>query len=66
MAIYIYETVPRHPGETVERFEIKQSMKEPALTEHPETGVPIRRVITGGYGMMRTGEGGSTSEFSGG
>ena len=36
----------------VQRFEIKQSMKEAPLTTHPETGVPIRRVISGGFGYM--------------
>lgn len=66
MAIYVYETVPQRPGDSVERFELKQSMKDPALTEHPETGVPIRRIITGGYGIMRNGEGGPASTFSGG
>ena len=51
MATYIYETV----AEPVRRFEIQQSMKDEALTQHPETGEPIRRVITGGLGVMSTG-----------
>jgi len=48
MPTYIYETV----DEPRERFEIKQSMKDNALTLHPETGKPVRRVISGGYGMI--------------
>ena len=52
MATYIYETIPQEPGEEPVRFEIQQSMRDDALTEHPETGVPVRRVITGGFGYM--------------
>ena len=51
MATYIYETL----SEPARRFEIQQSMKDDALTKHPETGEPIRRVITGGLGLMSTG-----------
>ena len=53
MATYIYETTD--PTKPVQRFEIQQSMKEDALTKHPETGEPIRRVITGGFGYAATG-----------
>lgn len=52
MTTYVYETIPRKKGERSTRFEIRQSMKEAALTRHPETGVPIRRVPMGGYGLM--------------
>jgi predicted nucleic acid-binding Zn ribbon protein len=52
MATYIYETTD--PKQPVRRFELQQSMKDAALTEHPETGEPIRRVITGGFGYMGT------------
>lgn len=40
MPVYVYELL-----DTGERFEIVQSMKDPALTAHPETNDPIRRVI---------------------
>ena len=40
MPIYVYELV-----DTGEQFEIHQSMQDAALTKHPETGDPIRRVI---------------------
>jgi predicted nucleic acid-binding Zn ribbon protein len=52
MATYVYETIPRQPGEPVRRFEVVQSMKDKPLSRHPETGEPLRRVISGGYGVM--------------
>lgn len=55
MAIYIYETIPQKPGEKVVQFEIEQKMSEPALTKHPTTGQPVRRVITGGSGIVTHG-----------
>jgi predicted nucleic acid-binding Zn ribbon protein len=58
MATYIYETIPQEPGETPVRFEIQQSMRDDALTRHPETGAPVRRVVTGGFGIM-AGTGGA-------
>ena len=45
MPIYVYETMPADGAEPT-RFEVMQRMSEPALTEHPETGEPVRRVIT--------------------
>lgn len=55
MATYVYETIPQSPDEKPERFEIQQSMKDDALSEHPENGKPIKRVITGGYGFSVSG-----------
>jgi predicted nucleic acid-binding Zn ribbon protein len=52
MATYIYETIPDSPAEQPERFEVQQSMNEPALTRHPQSGKPVRRVIAGGYGFI--------------
>jgi predicted nucleic acid-binding Zn ribbon protein len=54
--MYLYETVPEHAGEAIDRFEVKQSFAEPALTMHPETGAPVRRVISGGMGLMTKSE----------
>jgi len=51
MPIYVYETI----NEPHRRFEVKQSMKDPALTVDPETGEPVRRVISGGYGILQKG-----------
>ena len=44
MPIYVYETMPQD-GSEGERFEIQQSMRDDALTHHPETGEPVRRVL---------------------
>lgn len=55
MATYLYETIPAKEGEKPETFEIRQSMKDAPLTKHPETGVPVRRVITGGFGFVTKG-----------
>ena len=55
MATYVYETVPQRPAEEAIQFEIVQSMKDSPLTRHPGTGVPVRRVISGGYGLMGVG-----------
>ncbi|MBE2212298.1 MAG: zinc ribbon domain-containing protein, partial [Opitutaceae bacterium] len=52
MATYVYETVPTDPTKPRRRFEVKQSMKDAPLTADPETGEPVQRVITGGYGLM--------------
>lgn len=53
MATYVYETIPTQPDEAPLRFEVVQSMKEAPLHRHPDTGEPVRRVISGGYGVMR-------------
>jgi predicted nucleic acid-binding Zn ribbon protein len=52
MATYVYETIPRQDGVAPRRFEVVQGMKEAPLSRHPETGEPVRRVISGGYGIM--------------
>jgi len=44
MPIYVYEVILDN-GQGGEQFEVFQGMNEPELTRHPETGVPIRRVI---------------------
>ena len=52
MATYVYETIPQRPGEPPRRFELVQSMKDSPLQRHPDTGEPVRRVVTGGFGLM--------------
>lgn len=44
MPTYVYEVVTEDdsPGE---QFEVFQNMAEPPLTEHPESGKPVRRVF---------------------
>jgi hypothetical protein len=56
MATYVYETIPQRDGESPRRFEVVQSMKDRALTHDPATGVPVRRVISGGFGLMGVSE----------
>ena len=56
MATYVYETIPARSGQPSRRFEVIQSMKDAPLTCHPDTGEAVRRVITGGYGLMGVGE----------
>jgi len=55
MATYLYETIPSKKGEDPQTFEVQQSMKDAPLTTHPQTGVPVRRVITGGFGFVSKG-----------
>ena len=53
MPTYIYETTDE--SKPAHRFEIQQSMKDEPLKKHPETGEPIRRLISGGLGYMAKG-----------
>ena len=55
MATYTYETIPQKKGQKPRRFEIEQKMSDNALTHDPETGLPVRRVITGGSGNIMRG-----------
>lgn len=52
MPTYVYETIPEGENESPERFEISQRMTDAALTHHPETGRPVRRLISGGSGFL--------------
>lgn len=52
MPTYLYETVPAAGSGVAERFEVKQRFNDPPLAVHPETGVPVRRVISGGMGLV--------------
>ena len=40
---YTYETIEKPHI----RFQLQHPMADPALTHHPETGAPIRRLILG-------------------
>jgi len=51
MPTYIYETISPTP----ERFEVRQGFSDPALTAHPQTGEPVRRVISGGLAVLPNG-----------
>jgi predicted nucleic acid-binding Zn ribbon protein len=45
MPTYVYEILDKKGNPTGKTFEIVQSMKDDALTEHPETGQKVRRAI---------------------
>jgi predicted nucleic acid-binding Zn ribbon protein len=55
MPTYVYETT----GKSKRRLEVKQSMRDAPLTHDPETGEPVVRVITGGYGFLEKGKAGA-------
>ena len=55
MATYTYETIPPKKGQKPRRFEAVQKMSDAALTHDPETGLPVRRIITGGCGNIMRG-----------
>jgi predicted nucleic acid-binding Zn ribbon protein len=57
MPTYVYETIPSSEDETPERFEIRQSMRDTPLSLHPESGRPVRRIISGGYGFLKVRSG---------
>ena len=45
MPIYVYEVIGQgeQPGE---QFEVFQKLTDPPLAQHPQTGQPVRRVLT--------------------
>lgn len=55
MAIYIYETIPKKPKGKPRRFEVEQKMSDAPLKTDPQSGLPVRRVITGGSGLVTHG-----------
>ena len=44
MPIYVYQVIT--PAGDGEIFEVQQSIADPALTTHPESGLPVQRVYT--------------------
>lgn len=45
MPTYVYRVVSLPETDPRAFFEVRQSMSEPALASHPETGEPVERVI---------------------
>ena len=45
MPIYVYEVI-LEDGSAGETIEILQPISAPPLTHHPETGLPVRKLIT--------------------
>jgi len=58
MPIYVYETIPGSADTAPERFEVRQSMSEAPLTQHPDSGLPVRRVLSGGLVTFTHGQSG--------
>ena len=48
MPVYVYQVV-REDGKPGAQFEIRQGIHDKALTHHPETGEPIKRVIQAAF-----------------
>lgn len=65
MTTYVYETIPQKAGQKPTQFEFRQSMKDAALTKHPETGEPVKRVVSGGFGYIGKGAGASAPAVGG-
>jgi hypothetical protein len=55
MATYVYETIPTDPKVKPRRFEAQQKMSDPPLKVDPKTGLPVRRLIVGGSGLVTHG-----------
>lgn len=45
MPTYVYEVLDDKGTPVGERFEVVQTMTDDPLTQHPETGQPVRRVF---------------------
>lgn len=55
MPIYTYETIPKKAGQKPRQFEVEQRMSDPPLKKDPKSGLPVRRIITGGSGLVTHG-----------
>jgi len=51
MPTYVYETIPDDSTQKPRRFEVFQRMNDAALTHDPDSGEPVRKIITGGIGV---------------
>lgn len=58
MPTYTYETLSPTPR----RFEVRQAFAEPPLEQDPETGEPVRRVISGGQALLTSRESAKVGE----
>ena len=54
MPTYIYETTDA--TKPIRNFEVKQSVHDDPLSRDPETGEPVRRVISAGYSVLVRGK----------
>jgi hypothetical protein len=53
MPMYVYEVLDEQ-GAVCDVFEIIQKITEPQLTRHPETGQPVRILITAPFVAKKT------------
>ena len=58
MPTYVYETIPEKDDQQPTQFEVVQKMTDDALTQHPDTGEPVRRIISGGISLPVSSKGG--------
>lgn len=58
MPTYTYETLSSTPR----RFEVRQSFSDAPLEQDPETGEPVRRVISGGAALLTSKESGKLGQ----
>ena len=63
MPIYEYVTI-NEDGSEGEHFEVLQSMKEDALKKHPETGEPVKRIISAPSLSLKHSEASDKSKLS--
>ena len=66
MPTYLYETIPEKSGQTPRQFEVHQGMMDPPLQADPKSGLPVRRVITGGLEIPRGSSSRETAQPGGG
>jgi hypothetical protein len=59
MPLYDYETIPTSTETPVRRLQVQQRMSEAPLTHDPDSGEPVRRVISGGLGTLIPSRAGS-------
>ena len=55
MPTYEYETIPDNQSVPARRFEVFQKMSDEVLKVEPETGLAVRRIISGGIGIKLKG-----------
>lgn len=64
MAIYEYEILGPD-GEARGIYEVEQRMSDPVLTKHPETGEPLRRILSSTFAHGSSPSGGPGEDFGG-
>jgi predicted nucleic acid-binding Zn ribbon protein len=55
MPTYVYEIISPNSGAEPSRFEVFQRISDAPLTIDPDTGKPVRRVVTVGVGIKLKG-----------